>query len=75
MMGWDGDWGWGAWAAMSLMMVAFWAMVIWTFLSIARSADNTRRDSSEDILADRFARGEIDENEFRRRGELIRTRR
>jgi len=32
-------------------------------------------NSTTGILADRFARGEIDEDEFRRRRELIRTRR
>ena len=75
MMWWDGDWGWGAWLAMGLMMAAFWAVIIWAFVSFARSADTSRRESGEDILADRFARGEIDENEFRHRRELIRTRR
>ena len=73
MMWWSGDWGWGAWVVMSLMMLAFWALVIWAFLSVARSNGSHRRDSSDDILSDRFARGEIDEAEYRRRRELIRT--
>ena len=75
MMWWVGDLGWGAWVVMSLMMLAFWALIIWAFLSIARSGDTSRRGAGEDILEDRFARGEIDEHEFRRRRELIRTRR
>ena len=72
MMWWGGDWGWGAWLVMSLMMLAFWALVIWAFLSVARGSGSNRPDSGEDILADRFARGEIDEDEYRRRRELIR---
>lgn len=73
MVGWR--LGWGVWLAMSLTMVAFWGLIIWAFLSSARSGDTSRHDRGEDILADRFARGEIDEDEFRRRRELIRTRR
>ena len=75
MMWWGGDWGWSAWLVMSLMMLAFLALVIWVFLSVARRGGSNRHDSGEDILADRFARGEIDENEYRHRRELIRMRR
>ena len=72
MMWWGGDWGWGAWLIMTLMMLAFWALVIWAVLSVARSS-GSGRDSGEAILAERFARGEIDENEYRHRRDLIRT--
>ena len=75
MMWLGGDWGWGAWLAMSLMMLAFLAVAIWVFLSVTHTSSDDRRDSGEDILADRFARGEIDENEYRHRRELIRMRR
>lgn len=75
MMWWGGSWGWGAWLAMSLTMVAFWGFLVWGLVSAARSGDDNRRDRSEDILADRFARGEIDEDEFRRRRDLIRAQR
>ena len=71
MMWWSGDWGWGAWLAMSVMMVAFWVLLIWAVLTLVRSGD---RDS-ESILADRFARGEIDDDEYRRRRELLRPSR
>ena len=72
-MMWGSDWDVGAWLIMSLMMLAFWALVIWAFVSVARSSGTDRRDSAEHTLADRFARGEIDENEYRRRQEVIRT--
>jgi putative membrane protein len=75
MMWWGGDWSWGAWLIMSLMMLGFWALVIWAFVSVARNSGTDRRASAEDALADRFARGEIGENEYRRRREVIRTER
>lgn len=75
MMWWGGSWSWGAWLAMSLTMAVFWGLLAWALVSAARSGDNSRRNSGEDILADRFARGEIDEDEFRRRREMIRTQR
>jgi putative membrane protein len=56
---------------MSVTMLAFWALVIWAVVSVARSGGGERRDNGEDILAERFARGEIDEEEYRRRRELI----
>lgn len=72
MMSWGGQWGWGAWLAMSLMMLVFLSVVVWAFLAAARGSSN-QRQRSEEILADRFARGEIDEDEYRRRRDLIQT--
>lgn len=74
MMLWGGQWGWEAWLAMSLMMLVFLSVVVWAFLSATRDSTN-HRAHSEDILADRLARGEIDEDEYRRRRDLIRTER
>ena len=72
-MMWSGDdWGWGAWLIMSLTMLGFWALVIWAALSVGRS-NGSGRDNGQAILAERFARGEIDENEYLRRRELIRS--
>ena len=78
MMWWSGHWGWGwgwgAWLVMSLGMVAFWGLVIWLFLNVVRTISRTSTDSvspptgtPEGILAERFARGEIDEEDYRRR--------
>lgn len=82
MMGWDGGWGVGAWIAMSLMMVVFWggliALVVWLVRGSPSSPSDrpaTRSDDpaehGEKVLAERFARGEIDEEEFTRRRELL----
>jgi putative membrane protein len=65
------------WGLMVLMMLVFWgllvALVVWLLRS-TRTADPTttgvRRTGSpspEDVLAHRYARGEIDEDEFERR--------
>ena len=78
-MGWDGSWGVGGWLAMSLMMLVFWgvpiALVVWLIRGSfrPRQADGTTlRSSAEQVLAERYARGEIDEEEFTRRGEVLR---
>jgi putative membrane protein len=70
MWGWDSGWGW-FW--MSLMMVAFWVAVAWVIVTLVRGG-GSRRDSRDvqGILDERFARGEIDEDEYRRRRDLIR---
>lgn len=86
-MMWNGDWGVGSWIAMSLMMIVFWggliALVVWLVRSShsERPADraNTDRaqnpiDRGEEVLAERFARGEIDEEEFTHRRELLHQR-
>ena len=73
MMWWGGDWGWGAFFAMTVMMVAFWGLIIWAVLSLARGGERSR--DSESILAERFARGDIDDDEYRRRREVLRSSR
>lgn len=71
---WGGDWGWGGWLAMSLMMVLFWGGVlvvgIWALRGGAghhHHDDPDRRSGSAlDIARERYARGEINEEEFQR---------
>ena len=78
-MGWDGSWGVGGWLVMSLMMLVFWgvpiALVAWLIRSSLhprQAAGTTSRSSAEQVLAERYARGEIDEEEFTRRSEVLR---
>lgn len=76
MMWWsDTGWGVGSWTMMALMMVAFWGAVIALTLWVIRrnrsavGVGGPSSDSRADReLAERFARGEIDEAQF------IRTR-
>jgi putative membrane protein len=83
MWGHDWGWGWGAWLAMSVLMVVFWGLIIAGIVALVRylSGDRQggrldvggRRPSAEELLAERFARGEIDADEYTRRRELLRT--
>ncbi|ALV38568.1 hypothetical protein AS200_14845 [Streptomyces sp. CdTB01] len=70
--------GWG-WFGAGLGMIAFWALIITAFVVIYRALTRPgdRIDtppwappapsSPEQLLAERFARGEIDEEEYQRR--------
>ena len=77
MWWWHGDWGWGAWLAMTVGMLAFWGLLIWGVVTLARGgiAQREPRTDPEDILAARFAAGEIDEDEYHRRLDTLRTAR
>ena len=82
MMGYyDGDWGAGDWLAMSAMMLVFWVSVIALVVWAARSFGSNHESSAsrgagpDDVLAERYARGEIDDEEFNRRRELLHSAR
>jgi putative membrane protein len=76
-MWWHDGWG-GWWFVMPLLTVAFWAAVIWVVVSIVRGrpdpnrAANARPARPDEILAQRYARGEIDDDEYRRRLDTLR---
>jgi putative membrane protein len=78
MMWWNhnGGWGTGQWLSMGLMMVIFWGLAITLVVWLMRSARSGRSNSADSsiptlsadqILSQRFARGEIDEPEFTER--------
>lgn len=77
MMWWNDGWGWGGWIAMVLMMVAFWGLVIFAVVAIFRgdreaSADRARLQRDPlGILEERFARGDIDADEYRARRDAL----
>ena len=67
--------GWG-YALMAVSMILFWGAVIFGIVALVRyigrdgqpSARRSRdHRSSERLLAERFARGEIDEDEYHQR--------
>lgn len=77
MMDWsNGGWGAGSWVAMSAMMTVFWGLVVvsvaWAFRT-SRGNDGAARtaDRALALLAERFAPGEIDGEEFTRGRELL----
>jgi putative membrane protein len=80
MMGWYGDGpGWAGWVVMTLMMLLFWGLLAFGGVAVWRSVthDDRRptdaRREAELLLDERFARGEIDEDDYTRRRELLRT--
>jgi putative membrane protein len=65
-------WMWGAWGiVMMLMMLAFWGFVIAGIVLgirwLSRSTETRRSDPALEILRQRYARGEIDRQEFEAR--------
>ncbi len=86
MMFWYGHHmsGWG-WFGASFGMIVFWGLGIAAFVLFLRALDRSQPSgprapwapptsaSPEQLLAERFARGEIDEEEYRRRLQVLRT--
>jgi len=75
MMWWN-DSGW-SWLAMTISMLVFWALVagvVTTLLRSNRASDTVDPvpNDPEHILKERFARGEIDVEEYERRREVLR---
>ena len=76
---WNGMTGWG-WFAMSLGTILFWAVLVAVGVLLFRmlgrgserpSAPKPHR-APEQTLAERFAHGEIDEDEYRHRLAVLR---
>ena len=83
MMYWNDGWGWGAWIAMGFMMLLFWGVIAAVVFLLVRPPGRrveppAPKPPSEDeatrILDQRFARGEIDEQEYRAKRDLLRAR-
>lgn len=83
MMWWNhGAWGAGDWFAMSFMMIVFWGLLIAVAVWLVRSSRNGRDSTigvgtrsvtprADELLAERFARGEIDADEYGRRSAVL----
>jgi len=74
----DGGIGWGGWLVMVAMMVVFWGAVAWVIVTLIRqngSRSLPQASSGPDplrLLEERFARGEIDDEEYKRRRDVLR---
>ena len=84
MMMWYGsNGGWGGWLLMTIAMVLFWALIITAVVLIVRYLVSQRLTGTsavsartpEEVLAERYARGEIDDDEYQRRLALLRQNR
>ena len=73
-MMWHDGWGAGAWLAMGFMMLIFWAAVIAGVAWVVRDSKQAPApdaNRARQILDERFARGEIDADEYRQRREHL----
>jgi putative membrane protein len=80
MMWGSNGWSWWGWALMSVSMLAFWGLVVWGIVALVRwpadrwPGDGRReRPDPERILGERFASGEIDEQQYHRRLQTLRS--
>jgi putative membrane protein len=71
MWDWHG-YGWWWWSAMWAGMVLLWAALAWAVVALVRA---NRGASPEALLTDRFARGEIDADEYHDRLDVLRGHR
>jgi putative membrane protein len=81
--GYGGNGGWGGWIVGAQVMVAFFALLVTAIVLVVRyftgggrgagSSPQTR--GAEDVLAERLARGEINDDEYRRPMTLLREHR
>ncbi len=78
---WDGNggFGWGGWLVMVTMMVIFWGALAWAVVTLARHYSSAREPAMRatqpyalGVLDDRYARGEIDDDEYNHRRDLLR---
>jgi putative membrane protein len=84
MMGWGYDGGAGGWALMMLAMVIFWGFVVIGIVAIFRGtrphegqgtgSASGSTPGAAGILDERFARGEIDADEYRARRDALAKR-
>ena len=75
----NGNWGGGSWLLMMIMMLIFLAVVVWAVVMFTHQW--TSRPQFHDhsgqspnamrILDERFARGEINEEEYRMRRDIL----
>jgi putative membrane protein len=72
MVMWEWHAGW-AWWWMGVAMLVFWGLVAWVVVTLVRQGDRGGggKRGAREILDARYARSEIDDDEYRRRSELI----
>lgn len=79
---WNGGWSWWGWLGMTVTMVIFWGLVIWGIVALIRylntpgardTSSGERSTTPEAILAERFARGEIDDRDYAHKRDILRS--
>ncbi len=75
-MHWNDSWSGWNWALMMIAMAAFWGLVVWGIVGLARSPQRSQRlasNSAEEILARRLAAGEIATDDYQHRLDVLRS--
>ena len=78
-MMWNDGMTWTGWLSMGVLTVAFWVLVVFAVAALFRSArPGPGQGAGADldaarILDQRFARGEIDADEYRSRQDVLRS--
>ena len=64
----DSGWGFGAWLTMTLGMLLFWGLIVGGMVWLLRTPHfhGPQGSSAIDIARERYARGEISDEEFER---------
>lgn len=62
-----GAWGWLPMLVMMLLWIALLAVAVAAIYWLLKKATDDTRGDAESILRERYARGEIDEDEYRER--------
>jgi putative membrane protein len=82
MMWWNDGMGAGGWVVMTLVMVGFWLLVVLAVVALFRGLSRDGQASGpaaprdpQQILDERFARGEINAEEYHARQEVLRASR
>jgi putative membrane protein len=74
----DGGGHWWAWLIGAVVLVVLVGLIVFALVRMMTTSNTSgtpgvqSRRSAEDLLAERFARGEIDEDEYRRRRDALR---
>jgi putative membrane protein len=82
MYGWNDGGEWWTWLVMNVGFIVFWAIVIFGMFALIRNVGRGHllapptlpSSDAEAILRERLARGEIDEDEYRKNLTLLRER-
>ena len=72
-MWWDHDPGWGGWLMMTIGMGSFWILLAVLVYALLRNGrhESARSPGAREILQERFARGEIDAEEYQARLDIL----
>ena len=66
------EFSWWWFVIMPLGMLGFWVLVAWVIVTLVRGDRPTATSDPEHVLADRYARGDIDAVEYHRRVDDLR---